>query len=106
VTLALTRPRRYDLESFARVTGLHPDLVRRFVALGLVEATRDATGELWFVPAQIAAAARIRRLRAGLSLNYAALGVVVDLLDRVAELEAALNARAQRPGGTSWIPND
>lgn len=106
MTRSLTRPRRYDLESFARVTGLHPDLVRRFVALGLIEATRDATGELWFVPAQIAAAARIRRLRAGLSLNYAALGVVIDLLDRVAELEAALHTRARRPGGTSWIPND
>jgi DNA-binding transcriptional MerR regulator len=106
VTGALTRPPRYDLESFARVTGLHPDLVRRFVALGLIEATRDATGELWFVPDQIAAAARIRRLRAGLSLNYAALGVVIDLLDRVAELEAALHTRARRPGGTSWTPND
>jgi hypothetical protein len=109
MTHALTRPRRYDLESFARATGLHPELVRRFVALGLLDATRDAAGGLWFFPAQLAAAARIRRLRAGLSLNYAALGVVVDLLDRVAELEAAVRTArttARRTGGTPWIRND
>jgi chaperone modulatory protein CbpM len=106
---ALTRPRRYDLESFARAAGLHPDLVRRFVSLGLVDASRDAAGGLWFSPTQLAAAARIRRLHAGLPLSYAAVGVVMDLLDRVAELEAALRTArtpARRTGGTSWIRND
>jgi hypothetical protein len=105
VSGALARPRRYDLESFAGATGLHPDLVRRFVALGLVDATRDAAGELWFSPAQLAAAARVRRLHAGLPLNYAAIGIVVDLLDRIARLEAALDARDRRTGGTSWTRN-
>jgi hypothetical protein len=106
VSRALARPRRYDLDSFARATGLHPDLVRRFVALGLVDATRDAAGELWFSPTQLAAAARVRRLHAGLPLNYAAIGLVADLLDRITLLEAALNARARRTGGTSWTRND
>jgi hypothetical protein len=45
---------------------------------------------LWFSPAQLAVAARIQRLRSGLALNYAALGLVMDLLDRVTELESAL----------------
>lgn len=86
---ALARPLRLDLESFARATGLHPELVRRLVALGLLDATRDAAGELWFPPTQLSAAARLQRLRCGLGLNYAALGVVVDLLDRIAGLEKA-----------------
>jgi chaperone modulatory protein CbpM len=110
VTRALARPRRYDLESFALATGLHPDLVRRFVALGLVDATRDAAGELWFSPAQLAAASRVRRLHAGLPLNYAAIGVVVELLDRIAELDAALRVATRtttrRTGGASWTRND
>jgi chaperone modulatory protein CbpM len=106
MTFALARPRRYDLESFARACGLHPDLVRRFVALGLLDATVDAAGELWFPPAQLATVARIQRLHAGLALNYAALGVVIDLLDRITELEAALRGRTRRPGGPSWMPND
>ena len=38
---------------------------------------------------------RIERLRAGLPLNYAALGLVLDLLDRIHELETALR---RRPG--------
>jgi chaperone modulatory protein CbpM len=110
------RPVRLDLDSFARAARLHPDLVRRFVALGLLEATVDAAGQLWFAPAQLATLARMQRLRAGLTVNYAALGLVVDLLDRIAELEAALRSHSGQSvdrgdsvhlgnrGGRSWTP--
>jgi hypothetical protein len=112
------RAARLDLESFARAAGLHPDLVRRYLALGLLEATAGARGELWFAAGQLRTAARVQRLRAGLALNYAAIGLVADLLDRIAELEAALRGsrhaadlrdRADLParadldrGGRSW----
>jgi DNA-binding transcriptional MerR regulator len=79
-----------DLESFATAAGLHPDVVRRLVGLGLLDAERDAGGELWFSPAQLTLAGRIQRLRAGFGINYAGLGLVIDLIDRVARLEAAL----------------
>ena len=102
MSTALTRPIRLDLQSFSRAVGLHPELVRHLVALGLLEAMRTTTGEVWFAPEQLAAAARIRRLRAGFGLNYAALGLVVDLLDRVARLEAVLRTRPQPSGGSSW----
>ncbi len=104
MTAALARPARLGLESFAHATGLHPDLVRRLVALGLLDATPGPSGELWFAPGQLAAAARIQRLRAAFSLNYAALGLVVELLDRIAVLEAAsrTRTRTRSRGGTSW----
>jgi chaperone modulatory protein CbpM len=98
---AMTRPRLLNLESFASAADLHPEHVRRLVALGLLDATKDAGGELWFPPSQLAAAARLQRLRAGLGLNYAALGVVVDLFDRVAALEAR-QARSRRMGARPW----
>ena len=102
-TYAIVRLPRLDLETFALATGLHPDLVRRFVALGLLEARADATGQLWFDRAQVPVAARLQRLRDGLGLNYAAIGLVVQLLDRIAELESALRARARPdPGGAPW----
>ena len=54
--------------------------------------------------AELAAVARIQRLRAGLALNYAALGLVLDLLDRIER--AAKQPAATRPGGRlPWTLN-
>jgi chaperone modulatory protein CbpM len=101
-----TRPLRYPLvrrpasallddEEFARRCGLHPELVRRFWALGLIPAARHVDGSLWFSPAQVPAVARLQRLHASLPLNYAALGLVCDLLDRITGLESALSVRGR-----------
>jgi chaperone modulatory protein CbpM len=99
VTFALVPVPLLAMEPFAGASGLHPELVRRLVSLGLLEASEDARGELWFSSSQVPVAARIRRLRAGLPLNYAAVGLVIDLLDRIAELEAALHTRSRPHGG-------
>ncbi|WP_284742314.1 chaperone modulator CbpM [Amycolatopsis sp. RTGN1] len=88
-----------DLTSFARATGLHPELVQRLLTLGLVDAVQDTAGELWFPVGQLATVGRIQRLRHGFSLNYAAAGLVADLLDHIADLEAALRTRSRRSGG-------
>jgi hypothetical protein len=101
MTTALARPSRLDIETFARLTVLHPDMVRRWVALGLLDGTWDSRGRLWLAPSQVAAAARLQRLRAGFALNYAALGLVADLLDRIAALEAAAS-RTRPKDGSTW----
>jgi chaperone modulatory protein CbpM len=94
---------RVDLATFCRAVGMHPELVRRLVALGLLDPVLDAAGAPWFGRDQLLAAARLRRLRAGLGLNYSALGVVADLVDRVAELERELRTTsARRTGGRPW----
>lgn len=103
MTYALIRSARprgalLSLDAFARATGTHPDLVRRLVALGVVDAERDRTGELWFSPDEIGELARVQRLRAAFALNYAAVGLVTDLLDRIAVLQAALRG-SRRPEG-------
>jgi chaperone modulatory protein CbpM len=87
--LAVQRSPRLSLDSFAARAGLHPELIRQFVTLGLLPAARDAAGQLWFVPADLPLVARIRRLHADLGLNYAAIGLVLDLLERVRQLENA-----------------
>ena len=93
---AIVRAARLNLEEFALLSGLHPDLVRSLVALGLINADRDTAGELWFSRAEFGAVARVQRLRAGFALNYAAIGLVTDLLDRIAVLEAALRGARRR----------
>ena len=85
----LARRPGMELDAFARGCGLHPDLVRRLVALGLLACRQDARGQLLFPPSALATVGRIQRLRTGLGLNYAAIGLVLDLLDRIDELESA-----------------
>jgi chaperone modulatory protein CbpM len=89
----LARPAELGLDAFARRCALHPDVIRRFVALGLLTCRPDAQGELWFHLSALLVVARIQRLRVGLGLNYAAIGLVLDLLDRIEELEAASRRR-------------
>jgi chaperone modulatory protein CbpM len=91
--LAATQ-RRLSRDEFCRRSGLHPELLRRFVALGLIQAVRDPAGELRFPLGQLADVARIERLRRGLGLNYAAIGLVCELLDRIQELERQLRERS------------
>jgi DNA-binding transcriptional MerR regulator len=97
----VARPYRLSLDSYARVTGVHPDLVRRLVTLGLLEITRDAEGNLWFDPAQVREMATIQRLHLRLNLTYASLGLVMDLLDRIADLER-LQRRSRSDRGFPW----
>ena len=96
-------PYRLPMATVAGRSGLPPELVSRFVALGLVDAERDSRGQLWFRQNAPSALARVQRLRTGLCLNYAAVGVVLDLLDRVERLEAALR-RSERAAKepTTW----
>ena len=102
MTYALARPLILSLETYSRLTGVHPDLIRQLVSLDLLQASLDLGDDLSFDPSQIAVMARIRRLRSGLSLNYYALALVLDLLDRIAELENRRRPEPSPTQGTSW----
>ena len=89
-----------DTDAFAAAARLHPEMVRRLVALGLLTPRTDEAGHLRFRPRDVATVARIQRLRAGFGLNYAAVGLVLDLLDR-------LEARGRSGvGGRAWTSTD
>ena len=85
--VSLVRVPRLDLESAAAASGVHPELLERFVALGLVPATTDPSGRLSFSRSTPALVGRIVRLHADLALNYAAVALVLDLLERIDSLE-------------------
>jgi chaperone modulatory protein CbpM len=99
-TYAITRPPRMDLDAYSRRTGVHPEMITRLVALGLLETSRDSAGALWFGTPEVRALARIQRLHTGLNLDYVALGVVIQLLDRIDQLERR-NRRGQA-GEDRW----
>lgn len=97
----LARPYRLSLDSYARITGVHPELVRRLVTLGLLDITRDAEGNLWFAPSQVREMATIQRLHLRLNLPYSSLGLVMDLLARISDLERS-QRRARSDRRVRW----
>jgi hypothetical protein len=92
--LAVRRPRAatglVGIDALAREAGLHPKLVRRLVALGVVDPVGGTGAAPMFAPDAPARLARAERLRRDLGLNYAGAVLALELLARIDELEARL----------------
>jgi|GEM_PF-570664 len=95
--------RLVELEVLAREAGLHPELVRRLVALGLLDGARGPGSAPRFPRDAAARLARAVRLRRDLGLNYAGAVLACELLDRIEELEARL-ARYEKEVSRQWTP--
>jgi hypothetical protein len=91
---------RSPIDVLARDAGLHPDLVRRLIAIGLVDANPP------FAPDAAAQLARAVRLRRDLGVGYAGAALAVQLLARIDELEAQLRRSEARfrPEVRTWTP--
>lgn len=79
-----------SLDELAREAGLHPEVVRRLVRLGLVDPVGGSRGAELFrrdAPARLARAARLRR---DLGLGYAGAVLACELLERIDALEQRL----------------
>ena len=71
--------------------GVHPELIDRFVHLGLIDlADRTANDEPLFQPDVIRVVRKILRLRNQLGVNYAGIGVVLELMERIEAMEAQI----------------
>jgi hypothetical protein len=83
----------------ARESGLHPDVVRRLIALGLIDPLPP------FAPDAAARLACAVRLRRDLGLSWAGAVLACELLGRISELEARLRRVPSRPlpEVSSWI---
>ncbi len=79
--------------------GMHPDVIRKFVALGILDAAADSSKRalVWPGPSR-GPGQEFSGCAPAFRLNYAPIGLVTDLLDRISALEAALR-QARRPGG-------
>lgn len=83
------------LTETARNARVHPGLVERMVDLGLIEPEQTSP-ELLFNPAAVAEVKRAWRLRNELGVNWAGVGLVLDLLERIRQLERELERRQER----------
>jgi hypothetical protein len=85
---------RISLNVLATEAGLHPDLVRRLVGLGLVEPCGGTRATPLYRRQDAARLNRALRLRRDLGLNYAGAALACELLARIDELEVRLRAAA------------
>jgi hypothetical protein len=83
-------PTLIGIDVLAQETGLHPEIVRRLVRLGLVETAGGSGAAPLFDSAAASGLARALRLRRDLGLNYAGAVLAGELLARIDELEARL----------------
>jgi chaperone modulatory protein CbpM len=79
-----------EIEALAREVGLHPELVRRLVRLGMVVPSGGTADAPLFPPDAAAQLARALRLRRDLGLNYAGAVLARELLARIEDLEERL----------------
>jgi hypothetical protein len=86
-----------DLDAVGRQSGLHPDVLRRLIALGAVEPAGGTTQAPLFAPDAPARLARAARLRRDLGLGYAGALLAADLLDRIAALQERLSRYERNP---------
>ncbi len=81
------------IETLAQDAGIHPELARRLLALGLITPRGGTTASPLFARDDAAMLARASRLRRDLGLNYSGAVLACELLARIDELEERLAQR-------------
>ncbi|MEW6299871.1 MAG: chaperone modulator CbpM [Thermodesulfobacteriota bacterium] len=74
------------LSEVARLAGVHPDLIDRLTVLGLIDPA-ETIPEPCFDVSAVLRIRSILRLRHDLGVNWAGVGVIMDLLERIEQLE-------------------
>jgi hypothetical protein len=90
-----------DIDALAAEAGLHPDVVRRFVDLGLLVPAPGPGREPRFPRDAAAILACAERLRRDLGIGWAGAVLACELLSRIDGLQTQLRRyepRGERPG--------
>jgi len=75
------------LEALARRARMHPDVVERYVELGLIHPCEGEGPTLVFEPSTVLRLGAVNRLRQSLGINMAGIAVVLDLMDQICALQ-------------------
>jgi hypothetical protein len=93
---AYVEERQYTVEQVATMTAVSVTLVRRLVALNVIEAEQDQLHAR-----EIARLTQILRLRRDLGVNWIGAGMVLDMSQEIARLKALLQAYEAHKGASS-----
>lgn len=82
----------YMIGVAARLTGLHPQTVRLYERLGLVEPTRaNATKNRLYSDVDIQRLLQIRRFTQEMGVNLAGVEIILDLLEKIEHMQAEMD---------------
>jgi DNA-binding transcriptional MerR regulator len=87
-------PPLLSADALAREAGVHPEILRRFLQLGLLEPRGGTSAAPLFSSQDAFLVARAMRLRRDLGVNYAGAVLASELLTRIDQLEQRLRAGA------------
>jgi DNA-binding transcriptional MerR regulator len=86
------------LEQLSDSAELHPTLVEKFIQHGLIESAPDQAPHLLFPISCIERLRRIIRLRRDLRVNLAGVAVILEMRQRIEELQKELERLRQSAG--------
>ncbi len=78
-----------NIHEVSRFVGLHPDMIHRFFMLGLIDPQVEKP-DMLFEDSVVPRIGKIMRLKSDLGVNLAGCGLILDLLDRIDEIEKRL----------------
>jgi DNA-binding transcriptional MerR regulator len=84
------------LNELADAAELHPALIEKFIAYGLIEPTTSEGADSLFPIAHVERLRRIMRLRHDLGVNLAGVAIILDMRDHLEELQKELERLRQR----------
>ena len=104
--LATSGPGLIGIDSLSAEAGMHPQLVRRFIGLGLIEPSGGTRAAPLFEHKDARLLAQAARLRRDLGVDYTGAVLACELLTRIAQLERLVAAQApnrRQHEVTTWI---
>lgn len=84
------------LEELAGTAGLHPELVEKFIDYGLVEPATTTGSHSFFSVSSVERLRRIIRLRRDLGVNLAGVAVILEMRERMENLQRELDRLRSR----------
>ncbi|PYU16635.1 MAG: hypothetical protein DMG28_03935 [Acidobacteria bacterium] len=86
------------LEDLANAAGLHPELVEKFVGYGLLEPSANTGSHPLFPASSVERLRCILRLRRDLGVNLAGVAVILEMRERIENLQRELKRLRRRLG--------
>ena len=82
-------------EAVAEAVGAQPGLISRLVRMGLLDTVRDDERDVLLPTSAVIRLRRMQRLRRDLRVNFTGAAIILDLVERITELNREL-AEARR----------